>query len=75
VLSENREFWNGCGTEHHSGVPDRFITRCAGIGGCATFLAIFKLDRLNGIQRITNRGDNIQKTRNTLVLCDNFEAE
>ena len=50
MLSENRGgFWNECGAEHHSGVPNRFINRCEGIGGCATFLVIFELDRLHGI--------------------------
>ena len=76
MLSENRNrFWNDCGTEHHCGVPDKFISRCEGIGVCATFLVILELDRLNGIQRITKRGDDIQKPRNTLFLRDNLEAE
>jgi hypothetical protein len=60
VLSENRfVFWNECGTEHQSGVPDRFFNRCEGIGGSATFLVILELDRLHGIQGITNRGYNL----------------
>ena len=76
MLSENRgRLCNDCGIKHGSGVPNRFITRCEGIGGCATILVILGLDRLNEIQGITNRGDNLQKTRNALFLCDNLEAE
>jgi hypothetical protein len=48
-----------CRAEHHSVVSARFINRCESIGGCATFLVILELDRLNEIQRITKRGDNL----------------
>jgi hypothetical protein len=48
VLSENRGgFWNDCGTEHLSGVSDRFIARCEGIGGYANFPIIVELDLLH----------------------------
>jgi len=59
-MSENKGgFLKDCRNEHHRFVPDRFIARCEAIGGCATFLVILELDRLNEIQRITKRGDNL----------------